>query len=203
MVRLRSHHCHGTITCAAFAAVLSPVPPLTTKLMCDGHNTRSLRALTAVSLSPLIPDLSEPFQPDVNTHPDRCADLSRLGLEDQGADLSTFNPEFTGLDAAPSPSLHHVTSIRGGRTLSPRGVTLLGAAANVLLSLLKLVVGTLSGSASLVADAYHSGSDLLVDAVTMVAVHAPPSFERAATLAIAGLLASAEHIEPMPRKARG
>ena len=33
--------------------------------------------------------------------------------------------------------------------------------------------------------------DLLVDAVTMLAVNAPPAFERAATLAIAGLLASA------------
>ena len=59
----------------------------------------------------------------------------------------------------------------------------------MLLSLLKFVVGTLSGSASLVADAYHSGSDLLVDAVTMAACHAPPAFERAATLAIGSLLA--------------
>jgi len=89
--------------------------------------------------------------------------------------------------------LPQLISIRGGGAmmLSPSRVTLLGAAVNVALSLLKLVVGTMSGSASLVADAYHSGSDLLVDAVTMLAVNAPPSFERAATLAIAGLLASA------------
>ena len=88
--------------------------------------------------------------------------------------------------------LPQVMSIRGGHvTLSPTKVTLLGAVVNVLLSLLKLVVGTISGSTSLVADAYHSGSDLIVDAVTMAAVHAPPAFERAATVAIGGLLASA------------
>lgn len=82
-------------------------------------------------------------------------------------------------------------TIRGGLSLSAGQVTLLGAIANVLLSCLKLAVGTISGSASLVADAYHSASDLVVDAVTMLAVYAPPSFERAATLVIAGLLASA------------
>lgn len=87
--------------------------------------------------------------------------------------------------------LTSVISIRGGGSLSPSLVTLLGALTNVLLSMLKLVVGTMSGSTSLVADAYHSGSDLLVDAVTMIAVHAPPTVERAATLAIAGLLATA------------
>lgn len=93
----------------------------------------------------------------------------------------------------PRPWLPHVMSIRGGRlsALSASNVTLLGALVNVLLSALKFVVGTLSGSVSLVADAYHSGSDLLVDAVTMLAVNAPPAFERAATLAIAALLASA------------
>ena len=79
---------------------------------------------------------------------------------------------------APTRGLPQVISIRGGRTLSPSLVTLLGALTNVLLSALKLVVGTMSGSASLVADAYHSCSDLLVDAVTMAAVHAPPSSRR-------------------------
>ena len=92
-----------------------------------------------------------------------------------------------------TPSLLQVISIRGGGNLnlSPRGVTALGAVVNVMLSLLKFVVGTASGSASLVADAYHSGSDLLVDGVTMLAVHAPPSLERAATFVIAGLLSTA------------
>ena len=99
------------------------------------------------------------------------------------------------LHAEPSrratPSLPQVISIRGGGNLSPSAVTALGAVVNVMLSLLKLFVGTASGSAALVADAYHSGSDLLVDAVTMLAVHAPPSLERAATLVIAGLLSTA------------
>ena len=75
--------------------------------------------------------------------------------------------------------------------LSPSRVTLLGALMNIMLSALKFIVGTASGSVSLVADAYHSGSDLAVDAVTMVAVNAPPAWERAATLSIAALLASA------------
>ena len=92
---------------------------------------------------------------------------------------------------ASTPSLPQVISIRGGGNLSPSAVTALGAVVNVMLSLLKLFVGTASGSAALVADAYHSGSDLLVDAVTMLAVHAPPSLERAATLVIAGLLSTA------------
>ena len=55
-------------------------------------------------------------------------------------------------------SFPEVSRMRGGRTISASQVTLLGAAVNVLLSLLKFVVGTLSGSVSLVADAYHSGS---------------------------------------------
>jgi len=90
-------------------------------------------------------------------------------------------------------SANVLMSFRGGgiAELSPSRVTLLGAVMNVLLSLLKFAVGTTSGSMSLVADAYHSGSDLAVDAVTMAAVNAPPAFERAATLAIAALLASA------------
>jgi len=110
-------------------------------------------------------------------------------------------PLAPAASAAPQSQLRHtqiacydddddrLMSIRGGM-LSPSRVTLLGAAVNVLLLLLKLVVGSLSGSAALVADAYHSGSDLLVDAVTMFAVNAPPAFERAAVYAIAGLLAT-------------
>lgn len=75
--------------------------------------------------------------------------------------------------------------------LSASQVTLLGATGNILLACIKLVVGTLSGSAALLADAYHSASDLVVDGVTMVAVHGSPNFERACTLCIAALLSSA------------
>ena len=109
-----------------------------------------------------------------------------------GVVSTATTPDLGDLDASrmQTPSLPQVISIRGG-TLSPSSVTALGAVVNVMLSLLKLVVGTASGSAALVADAYHSGSDLLVDAVTMLAVHAPPNFERAATLVIAGLLSTA------------
>lgn len=99
--------------------------------------------------------------------------------------------KFDASKLSSTPSLPQVISIRGGGNLSPSAVTALGAVVNVMLCLLKLIVGTASGSAALVADAYHSGSDLLVDAVTMLAVHAPPSLERAATLVIAGLLTTA------------
>lgn len=115
---------------------------------------------------------------------DECVDMDET--EGECLDVS----QLSAAAAASRKSTPHETvmSIRGGRNLTPSTVTILGAVVNVLLSLLKLVVGTLSGSASLVADAYHSGSDLLVDAVTMVAVHAPPTLERLFTLAIGGLL---------------
>ena len=74
--------------------------------------------------------------------------------------------------------------------LSPQKTALLGAVSNVVLSVLKLVVGLLAGSASLIADAGHSCSDLIVDGVCMLAVNAPV-LERVCTAAIACLLASA------------
>lgn len=75
--------------------------------------------------------------------------------------------------------------------LSASHVTLLGAVVNVALAFLKLAVGTLCGSAALLADAYHSISDIAVDAATMLAVHGSPAFERGCTLTIAALLSSA------------
>lgn len=75
-------------------------------------------------------------------------------------------------------------------SLTSSQVTLLGAVVNVLLAVVKLVVGTLSGSAALLADAYHSASDLMVDGVTLLAVHGSPDIERACTLIIAVLLSS-------------
>lgn len=75
-------------------------------------------------------------------------------------------------------------------SLSPNQVTLIGAFVNIILAILKLVVGRISGSAALMSDAYHSWSDLLVDGVCLMGLRAPRA-ERACTLAIAGLLASA------------
>ena len=51
-------------------------------------------------------------------------------------------------------------------------MTLIGAAANVFLSILKLIVGMITGSASLIADAGHGCSDLIVDGLCMLAVKA-------------------------------
>lgn len=78
----------------------------------------------------------------------------------------------------------------GLTALDPQQATFLGAASNVFLSLLKLAVGLLTGSASLIADAGHSCSDLIVDAVCLLAVKAPV-FERVCLAAIASVLGSA------------
>lgn len=141
-------------------------------------------AFTTAFVTPTVPHRG-PVLPRV---PVRTSSLRAVATSPPSPNLDA-TPDFA--EEEPASSLLQVMHIRGGRALSPSHVTLLGAVANVLLSLLKLVVGTLSGSASLVADAYHSASDLLVDAVTMLAVNAPPAFERLGTLTIAGLLTSA------------
>ena len=75
--------------------------------------------------------------------------------------------------------------------LSATQVTALGAITNVLLSVLKIGAGRLTGSAALVADGSHSLSDLLGDGVCMIAVKSPPAVERLCTLVIAMMLTSA------------
>jgi cation diffusion facilitator family transporter len=50
-------------------------------------------------------------------------------------------------------------------------VTLLGSLANLLLAVIKAAAGVLSGSQALVADAVHSLSDLVTDAVVLVGLH--------------------------------
>ncbi|MCR4829150.1 MAG: cation diffusion facilitator family transporter, partial [Bacteroidales bacterium] len=49
-------------------------------------------------------------------------------------------------------------------------VTLVGSAANVLLTVFKFVAGILGRSAAMTADAVHSLSDLLTDAIVLVFV---------------------------------
>ena len=76
--------------------------------------------------------------------------------------------------------------------ISASQIVFVGATLNIMLAVLKFAVGTLSGSAALLADAYHSASDLVVDGVTMVAVHAgSPAFERVCAFIIAAMLSSA------------
>ena len=50
-------------------------------------------------------------------------------------------------------------------------VTLAGSAVNLLLTVFKFVAGLLGRSAAMTADAVHSLSDLLTDAVVLVFVH--------------------------------
>lgn len=74
-------------------------------------------------------------------------------------------------------------------TTTAEGVTLVGAAMNVILAALKLGAGLLAGSASLVADAGHSLSDLVTDAVCMLALRLRNErAEALCTLAIGAIL---------------
>ena len=50
-------------------------------------------------------------------------------------------------------------------------VTLVGSMANVLLTVFKFVAGIVGHSAAMTADAVHSLSDLLTDAVVLLFVH--------------------------------
>ena len=52
-----------------------------------------------------------------------------------------------------------------------RAVTYLGVVINVLLSLIKIVVGTLAGSSALIADGVHSISDMATDLVVLWGVY--------------------------------
>ncbi|MDH5679107.1 MAG: cation-efflux pump [Nitrospinota bacterium] len=49
-------------------------------------------------------------------------------------------------------------------------VTLVGFAANILLTVVKMAAGVLAGSAALVADAFHSLSDLITDAMVYISI---------------------------------
>ena len=74
-------------------------------------------------------------------------------------------------------------------TTTAEGVTLVGAAMNVFLAALKLGAGMVAGSASLVADAGHSLSDLVTDAVCMLALRLRNErAEALCTLAIGAIL---------------
>ncbi|MEK7989523.1 MAG: cation diffusion facilitator family transporter [Thiotrichaceae bacterium] len=55
------------------------------------------------------------------------------------------------------------------RYLAIRNVTLIGVVGNILLSIIKLVFGWLGNSQALIADGIHSLSDLISDAVVLVA----------------------------------
>jgi len=95
---------------------------------------------------------------------------------------------------------HHAISDLHGRRVEAKRVTIVSALVNLLLSVVKIVVGTIAHSAGLVADGVHSVSDLLSDALVWVAAHhageAPDEehpyghgrFETAATLALGILL---------------
>ena len=73
------------------------------------------------------------------------------------------------------------------QAITPQAITLTGAVVNVVLALIKFVGGTLSGSPALLADAYHSLSDLLSDGLCMFAT-AVPSLERVCIIGIGALI---------------
>lgn len=95
---------------------------------------------------------------------------------------------------------HHHHEFLAERSSASQRVTIVGALVNLLLSAVKLVVGSIAGSAALVADGIHSLSDLASDAlVWFAAKHAGEApdeehpyghgrFETMATLALGILL---------------
>lgn len=98
------------------------------------------------------------------------------------------------LKSAPADFVQWHTLPPAPRKEPPRGhtpdsVVTIGAATNIVLAALKLAAGTLSGSASLIADAGHSLSDLFSDAFCWLAPrlrHARA--EAACTLGISAIL---------------
>jgi cation diffusion facilitator family transporter len=86
------------------------------------------------------------------------------------------------------------------RYLATRKATLVGALANILLAILKIVFGVIGGSQALVADGIHSFSDLLTDLLVILAAkfanvkadsnhpYGHERIETAATVALAILL---------------
>lgn len=69
-----------------------------------------------------------------------------------------------------SGSQHETVSAQGeARYLDARRVTLVGAAVNIVLSVIKILAGWLGSSHALIADGIHSLSDLATDAVVLLA----------------------------------
>lgn len=96
--------------------------------------------------------------------------------------------------------MHALTERHARRLADTRRVTLVGAAVNLVLSVVKVLVGWVGHSQALIADGVHSLSDLLSDALVWYAAHhsaqAPDAnhpyghgrFETLATLGLAVLL---------------
>ena len=72
-------------------------------------------------------------------------------------------------------------------SLSPGAVTIVGVVVNILLAAFKLGIGSISASAALVADGWHSLSDLASDLLCWIAVKSS-RFEHICTLGIAAML---------------
>lgn len=75
-------------------------------------------------------------------------------------------------------------------SMTPSGVTAMSMVINVLLSAIKVGVGTIASSTSLVADGWHSLSDLCSDTMCMVSLRIP-RFQHQCTLGIAIIIMTA------------
>ncbi|KAA0014560.1 cation transporter [Billgrantia pellis] len=75
------------------------------------------------------------------------------------------------MNAATSPPSPRGTLNREIQAREAHRVTLIGAAIDFLVGLLKVVVGWLVGSAALIADGIHSFSDLVTDGFVLAATH--------------------------------
>lgn len=132
-----------------------------------------LPGVISMSLSPALSLLSPPLAP-LRTAPF----LPPAGMDEpkQHAALKIMAPIQSSMR-------------KWSEQCTAREITIAGAVTNVLLCGLKAGVGCLTSSASLIADAGHSLSDLLSDGLALCA-SAVPTWERECTLGIALMLGS-------------
>lgn len=94
---------------------------------------------------------------------------------------------------APSWAQRAVRTVRlSSSHISPARIAMVGAIVNTLLSAFKVGVGCLAGSAALIADGWHSLSDLVTDVLCMASVKLGANghghYEHVCTLCIAAML---------------
>merc|ERR1719482_2208734 len=110
--------------------------------------------------------------------------------------LSPLSPMSLSRPLAPTraehalPQYESLGMLSAAAQLTPKEVTVTGGVMNVVLAGIKAAAGLATGSASLIADAGHSFSDLLSDGLCMLAA-SKPAYEQICTRGIGLMLLSA------------
>lgn len=127
--------------------------------------------------------LSVALSPSLNWH--AHVPVSKLRAIPAAAPLTTNKSQKRNILLKPREYLQEY-SIKA----TPHEVTMAGVVTNIALSGLKAAAGCVTGSASLIADAGHSLSDLLSDGLALLAT-STPAWERQCTYGIAAMLGTA------------